>query len=156
MAAYFDQPELRRLRRFSRLGKSLITTKACTQLLLLLSILLNLPSYAAEKSSISENVVVTDEVADNSIIDNEQSNQPTTVSAPAINAPAINEPNNSLNSTIAITPAIPNTSDSVPPTPPVELPPVISGESTNNAQIETTPTPLKDNDIRQRISGIFS
>ena len=34
--------------------------------------------------------------------------------------------------------------------------PVISGESTNNAQIETTPTPLKDNDIRQRINGIFS
>ena len=35
-------------------------------------------------------------------------------------------------------------------------PPVISGESTNNAQIETTPTPQKDNDIRQRIQGIFS
>jgi len=35
-------------------------------------------------------------------------------------------------------------------------PPVISGESTNNAQIETTPTPQKDNDIRQRISSIFS
>ncbi|RYY79710.1 MAG: mechanosensitive ion channel [Moraxellaceae bacterium] len=33
---------------------------------------------------------------------------------------------------------------------------VITGESTNNAQIETTPTPLKDNDIRQRILGIFS
>ena len=155
MAAYFDQPELRRLRRFSRLGKSRITTKACTQLLLLLSILLNLPSYAAEKSSISENVVVTDEVANNSTTDNESSNQPTTV--PAINDTAINEPNSSLNSTIAITPAIPNTSDStVSTSPPVELPPVISGESTNNAQIETTPTPLKDNDIRQRISGIFS
>ena len=40
--------------------------------------------------------------------------------------------------------------------PPPADPPVISGESTNNAQIETTPTPLKDNDIRQRISGIFS
>ncbi|MFP3355246.1 hypothetical protein R0K04_28280, partial [Pseudoalteromonas sp. SIMBA_153] len=40
------------------------------------------------------------------------------------------------------------------PTP--DPPPVISGESTNNAQIETTPTPQKDNDIRQRISGIFS
>ena len=39
---------------------------------------------------------------------------------------------------------------------PIEAPPVISGESTNNAQIETTPTPQKDNDIRQRISGIFS
>ncbi len=38
----------------------------------------------------------------------------------------------------------------------VKPPPVISGESTNNAQIETTPTPKKDNDIRQRISGIFS
>ncbi len=155
MAAYFDQPELRRLRRFSRLGKSRITTKACTQLLLLLSILLNLPSYAAEKSSISENVVVTDEVADNSIIDNQSSTQPTI--EPAVNAPATNEPNNSLNSNIAITPAISNTSDSTVSTPPlVELPPVISGESTNNAQIETTPTPLKDNDIRQRISGIFS
>ena len=35
-------------------------------------------------------------------------------------------------------------------------PPVISGESTNNAKIETTPTPQKDNDIRQRIRGIFS
>jgi small-conductance mechanosensitive channel len=34
--------------------------------------------------------------------------------------------------------------------------PIITGESTNNAQIETTPTPLKDNDIRQRILGIFS
>ena len=34
--------------------------------------------------------------------------------------------------------------------------PTISGESTNNAQIETTPSPLKDNEIRQRISGIFS
>ena len=34
--------------------------------------------------------------------------------------------------------------------------PTISGESSNNAQIETTPTLLKDKDIRQRISGIFS
>ncbi len=44
------------------------------------------------------------------------------------------------------------------PTAPVPITPApnISGESTNNAQIETTPTPLKDNDIRQRINGIFS
>lgn len=40
--------------------------------------------------------------------------------------------------------------------PEVEPPPVITGQSTNNAQIETTPTPQKDNDIRQRITGIFS
>ncbi|MGP9689607.1 mechanosensitive ion channel domain-containing protein [Psychrobacter sp. AOP22-C1-C5] len=39
---------------------------------------------------------------------------------------------------------------------PLPAPPVISGQSTNNAQIETTPTPQKDNDIRQRIKGIFS
>ena len=155
MAAYFDQSELRRL---SRLGKSRITTKACAQLLLLLSIVLNLPTYAAEKSSTSENVALTDEVADNNATNNETSAQPTTtptVNDPAINNPATSDLNNGLNSTIAITPEIPNTSDTAPPTP-VQLPPVISGESTNNAQIETTPTPLKDNDIRQRISGIFS
>ncbi len=35
-------------------------------------------------------------------------------------------------------------------------PPVINGESTNNASIETTPNPQKDQDIRQRIQGIFS
>lgn len=35
-------------------------------------------------------------------------------------------------------------------------PPVISGESTNNGQIETTPNAQKDNEIRQRINGIFS
>ncbi len=40
--------------------------------------------------------------------------------------------------------------------PEAEPPPVITGQSTNNAQIETTPTPQKDNDIRQRITGIFS
>lgn len=39
---------------------------------------------------------------------------------------------------------------------PIAPAPVISGESTNNAQIETKPTLQKDNDIRQRISGIFS
>ena len=42
------------------------------------------------------------------------------------------------------------------PAPTPKPAPVIVGESTNNAQIETTPTPEKDNDIRQRISGIFS
>ena len=42
------------------------------------------------------------------------------------------------------------------PTPNTAPPPVVNSEHTNNAQIETTPTPLKDNDIRQRISGIFS
>ncbi|ERL56476.1 mechanosensitive ion channel family protein [Psychrobacter aquaticus] len=40
--------------------------------------------------------------------------------------------------------------------PEADPPPIITGQSTNNAQIETTPTPQKDNDIRQRINGIFS
>ncbi|MGP5211159.1 mechanosensitive ion channel domain-containing protein [Psychrobacter alimentarius] len=39
---------------------------------------------------------------------------------------------------------------------PLPDPPVISGQSTNNAQIETTPSLQTDNDIRQRIKGIFS
>ena len=140
MAAYFDQPELPRS---SWLGKSRITTKACGQLLLLLSIVLSMPTYAAEKSSTSENVALTDEVANNNAVNNEPSAQPTT--APTVNNPAINNPatsdlNNGPNSNITITPEIPNTSDTAPPTP-VELPPVISGESTNNVKIETTPTP---------------
>ena len=46
---------------------------------------------------------------------------------------------------------------SLPLSEPEPIPsPVIISESTNNAQIETTPTPQKDNDIRQRIEGIFS
>ncbi|MDN5620507.1 MAG: mechanosensitive ion channel [Psychrobacter sp.] len=47
-------------------------------------------------------------------------------------------------------------SDPATSSPTPAQPPVISGESTNNGQIETTPTPQKDNDIRQRINGIFS
>lgn len=42
------------------------------------------------------------------------------------------------------------------PSEPLPAPPVISGQSTNNAQIETTPSLQKDGDIRQRIEGIFS
>lgn len=40
--------------------------------------------------------------------------------------------------------------------PSTPLPPVIGGQSTNNAQIETTPDLQKDDDIRHRIKGIFS
>lgn len=152
MAAYVDQPQLRRLRRLSKLCQLRIMAKPCAQLLLLLSIflsvLLSMPTYAVTDSSINENIVLNNEAAEDSTADSETSAQT------AINAPPANEPNNSLNSAITITPATPSTSDTAPE--PVEKPPIISGESTNNAQIETTPTPLKDNDIRQRISGIFS
>ena len=151
MAAYVDQPQLRRLHRLSQ-RQSRITINVYAQLLLLLSIflsvLLSMPTYAVTDSSINENIVLNNEAAEDSTADSETSAQT------AINAPPANEPNNSLNSAITITPATPSTSDTAPE--PVEKPPIISGESTNNAQIETTPTPLKDNDIRQRISGIFS
>ena len=111
-----------------------------------------MPTYAATDSSTSESIILNNEATEDSTADSGTSAQ--TANAPAINAPPANEPNNSLNSAITITPATPSTSDTAPA--PVEKPPVISGESTNNAQIETTPTPLKDNDIQQRISGIFS
>ncbi|WP_289048665.1 mechanosensitive ion channel domain-containing protein [uncultured Psychrobacter sp.] len=107
-----------------------------------------MPTYAATDSSTSESIILNNEATEDSTADSETSAQT------AINAPPANEPNNSLNSAITITPATPSTSDTAPE--PVEKPPIISGESTNNAQIETTPTPLKDNDIQQRISDIFS
>ena len=155
MAAYVDQPQLRRLHRLSQ-RQSRITINVYAQLLLLLSIflsvLLSMPTYAATDSSTSESIILNNEATEDSTADSGTSAQ--TANAPAINAPPANEPNNSLNSAITITPATPSTSDTAPA--PVEKPPVISGESTNNAQIETTPTPLKDNDIQQRISGIFS
>ena len=80
------------------------------------------------------------------------------VAAPATE-PATPNPSTSA-SEVATTTADTITNDIDPPAnlaieEPVAPPPVI-GESTNNAQIETTPTPQKDNDIRQRISGIFS
>ena len=156
MAAYVDQPQLRRLHRLSKLCQLRIMAKPCAQLLLLLSIflsvLLSMPTYAVTDSSTSESIILNNEATEDSTADSGTSAQ--TPNAPAINAPPANEPNNSLNSAITITPATPSTSDTAPA--PVEKPPVISGESTNNAQIETTPTPLKDNDIQQRISGIFS
>lgn len=150
MAAYVDQPQLRRLHRLSQ-RQSRITINVYAQLLLLLSIflsvLLSMPTYAATDSSTSESIILNNEATEDSTADSGTSAQ--TPNAPAINAPPANEPNNSLNSAITITHATPSTSDTAPA-------PVISGESTNNAQIETTPTPLKDNDIQQRISGIFS
>lgn len=131
MAVYFDQFELRRLR---------ITTKACGQLLLL-SMVLSTPTYAAEKNDLDASTVVATNGAEGA--NSELAAQ--TTDALAVADSAAGENNNGLGSS----------SSNTAPTP-AEKPPVISGESTNNAQIETTPTPLKDYDIQQRISGIFS
>lgn len=145
MATFFDRPMTRSL------------LKAWGQILLLLSIVLSLPSYAAETNTADEAAILVREGADeasiadnraassltNNLTSNESTNHTTTEQA--ANEPSISEPTNEPDSSTLPT----------APTP-VDPPPVISGESTNNAQIETTPTPLKDNDIRQRISGIFS
>ncbi len=137
MAVYFDQFELCKLR---------IMTKACGQLLLL-SMVLSVATYAAGKNSLEDSSVVvangTEGAKSTGVADSSATiNVPT---AEATSELTVNEPNVGIDS---------NSSNTAPM--PVEKPPVISGESTNNAQIETTPTPLKDNDIQQRISGIFS
>ena len=99
----------------------------CGQLLLLLSIGCTLSAYAAGEEIASVTTALG--------IESTSEEAPSDTAATATETSVDAEPQN-----------IPPTAD----------PPVISGESTNNAQIETTPTPLKDNDIRQRINGIFS
>ncbi|WP_105244395.1 mechanosensitive ion channel family protein [Psychrobacter sp. Marseille-P5312] len=106
----------------------------CGQLLLLLALLCQLPAHAAIEDAASISAALSGDNVDNAEALNEDNAEP---------APAISD-------SIAETPEI------IEPSPDPDPPPIISGESTNNAQIETTPTPQKDNDIRQRIAGIFS
>lgn len=106
--------------------------------ILLLSMTFGLPALAAEEASTS----TSDKVL-------------------ADTATALGLPEGALSSNKgaeadAESSAADNSEAGVAPVDSVKPPPVISGESTNNAQIETTPTPQKDNDIRARISGIFS
>ncbi|WP_087945663.1 mechanosensitive ion channel family protein [Psychrobacter sp. P11F6] len=102
--------------------------KACGQMLLLLSIFFTFPVYAASEEVTGITTALGIDTAEN----------------PAADKPLLDEPSEEEASASPV--VIPE------PAPP----PIISGESTNNAQIETTPTPQKDNDIRQRIQGIFS
>ncbi|MGX8221248.1 mechanosensitive ion channel domain-containing protein [Psychrobacter celer] len=106
----------------------------CGQLLLLLALLGQLPAHAAIEDAASVSAALSGDNVDNAEALDEDNAEP---------APAISD-------SIAETPEI------IEPSPEPDPPPIISGESTNNAQIETTPTPQKDNDIRQRITGIFS
>ncbi|MGP5104727.1 mechanosensitive ion channel domain-containing protein [Psychrobacter celer] len=106
----------------------------CGQLLLLWSLLGQLPAHAAIEDAASISAALSGENVDNAEALDEDNAEP---------APATSD-------SIAETPEI------IEPSPEPDPPPIISGESTNNAQIETTPTPQKDNDIRQRIAGIFS
>ncbi|WP_198336308.1 mechanosensitive ion channel family protein [Psychrobacter celer] len=106
----------------------------CGQLLLLLALLGQLPTHAAIEDAASISAALSGDNVDNAEALDEDNAEP---------APATSD-------SIAETPEI------IEPSPEPDPPPIISGESTNNAQIETTPTPQKDNDIRQRITGIFS
>ena len=128
-----------------------ITSRKCqkmwSQWLLLLSILLSLPAYAAQESE-TVNLTILDSNA----------------AKPALDSNALPNAANDINSTPlpsntpesgtlpAQAPALPPplTPISIEPTPPID------GESSNNTQIETAQTVQHDNDIRQRISGIFS
>lgn len=96
--------------------------------ILLLSLIFSVPAYAAGDNSV--NVPISDVLADTA----------TALGLPKAAVTATGK-DNSVDNASADTSA---------------APPVISGESTNNAQIETTPILQKDNDIRQRINGIFS
>lgn len=105
-------------------------------LLLLMSIFYSLPIYAAGEALTNTSAVSN---IDSSIATDTQLEAPDS---------STDASNNSVTSSDS---SLPTTTPE-----PIEPPPTISGESTNNAQIETTPTLRKDNDIRQRISGIFS
>ena len=106
----------------------------CGQLLLLLALLCQLPAHAAIEDAASISAALSGDNVDNAEALDEDNAEP---------APATSD-------------SIAETPEALEPSPEPTPPPIISGESTNNAQIETTPTPQKDNDIRQRITGIFS
>lgn len=132
MAAYFDLQLIR---------QHLLTWGQC---LLLSSVFYGLPVYAAVEDLAGVATVL-------SVDDTKSAVDPAIEITPGSNSNALPADQT--------TPPSANVPDNSPlPTAPTPIapPPDISGESTNNAQIETTPTPLKDNNIRQRISGIFS
>ena len=125
----------------------------CGQLLLLLSSICTFPTYAVgENNSNTANVLDAENTEisrPNTSVTSTPSTTATTATTKEVSADASTEPSKANDAkTIPILPTI--------PIPDSAIPPVINSEHTNNAQIETTPTPLKDNDIRQRISGIFS
>jgi len=118
-----------------------------SQWLLPLSILLSLPAYAAQESETVNPTVLDNNTAKPALDSNALPN-----AANDINSTPL--PSNTLESGTlpAQAPAVP------PPLTPISIEPAppIDGESSNNTQIETAQTVQHDNDIRQRISGIFS
>ena len=135
MAAYFD----------------CITSRKCqkmwSQWLLLLSILLSLPAYAAQESETVNPTVLDSNAAKPALDSNALPN-----AANDINTTPLPSNTPESGTLPAQAPAVP------PPLTPISIEPApsIDGESSNNTQIETAQTVQHDNDIRQRISGIFS
>ena len=133
MAAYFDR---------IMINKCL---KICSQWLLLLSILLSLPAYTAQDSETVNNTDKTNIANDTNseLLPNSDSDN--------------NSINNSGNTADNRTLSAQNPTAASRPTP-VSIKPVptINGEKSNNTQIEIAQTAQYDNEIRQRINGIFS
>ena len=138
MAAYFD----------------CITSRKCPKvrsqwllLSIILSIVLSVPVYAAQES----------DTVDPTAVDN-------SAAKPALDSSASPNTTDDINST-SVPNDVPDSNNTLPvqaPTIPpaltpisIEPTPAINGES-NNTQIDTAQTAQHDNDIRQRISGIFS
>ncbi|KAA0939224.1 mechanosensitive ion channel family protein [Psychrobacter sp. ANT_H59] len=128
-----------------------ITSRKCqkmwSQWLLLLSILLSLPAYAAQESETVNPIVLDSNTAKPALDSNALPN-----AANYINSTPLPSNTPESGTLPAQAPAVP------PPLTPISIEPApsIDGESSNNTQIETAQTVQHDNDIRQRISGIFS
>lgn len=133
MATYFDR---------IMLSKCL---KICSQWLLLLSILLSLSAYAAQESETVNKTDKTNIANDNNselLPNNDSDNN-------SINNASNTADNGNL-------PAQAPIASSQPTAISIEPVPAINGEKSNNTQIEIAQTAQHDDEIRQRISGIFS
>ena len=133
MSAHFDPPIKRSL--------STAWGQIVLLLVLLLSILYTLPVYAAgeELSGITSALGI-------------ESSEETVSAGTNTNGTDSNSTGpDSTNTDSTELNEVGSTSSETAPTAPT-----LNAESTNNAQIETTPTPQNDNDIRRRIIGIFS
>ena len=119
------------------------------QLLLLVSIIFTFPAYAVDTAS---DMPAISAIKNTEVESTEDSVSP---SAP-ISKPTPLSNNGNDNNTAEAKPSTQSRILSTLSLPEPSTSSTITSESTNNAQIETRPTPLKDNDIQQRISGIFS
>ncbi|KAA0927179.1 mechanosensitive ion channel [Psychrobacter sp. ANT_H56B] len=134
MAAYFD----------------CITSRKCLKMWsqwLLLSIMFSLPAYAVQESETVNPTVLDSNAAKPGLDSKALPNTANDVNTTPLPSNIPESTNLPAQAPIAAPPLIPI---SIEPAPPID------GESSNNTQIETAQTVQHDNDIRQRISGIFS